>query len=189
MNIIRRIPHFLVLIFAALTSFCEVACSTAQLAQAEAVGASLVPLVQQGSVLASDAYAVYQSSNQNLTTANVISGKLSVSKVITGAQAILGSSTTAQASQSLLTAANTFVSDINGSIATYKAAGATAQATIAAVSQSGAATVASIAAVAPTTPTTSLTSPKPFLVTACIRPEYGSVAKDSAYDLHVARKS
>lgn len=135
--------------------FCLLAsgCTSSQVSEAEAIGASLVPLVQQGVVTAADAYATYQSVNQNLTAANVITGKLSVSKVITGAQAILGSPATAQATQSLTTAANTFVVDVNNAIAAAKAAGVTSPTAITnAVSESGASTVTTIAALpAPTT--------------------------------------
>lgn len=91
-------------------------CTTSQLNQAQVIGAALVQDVAQGTVVAGDAYAVYQSVNQNLTTSNVIAGKLTVAKVIAGAQAInqtVGSPATA----SLTLAANTFVADVNGQIA------------------------------------------------------------------------
>lgn len=126
-------------------------CTAAQEAEVSQVGSALIADVAQGTVVASDAYAVYQSVNQSLTSANVISGKLSVAKVISGAQAItgtLGSAPTA----SLVTAANQFVSDVNTQIASFQSAGATVPATTTAISQSGAATVTAIAAIAPTMP-------------------------------------
>lgn len=185
--ITKRWPLFLFLAVMLSGWPVMVACSTAQLQQAESIGASLVPLVHQGAVVATDAYAAYASVNQNLTSANVISGKLSAAKVLAGAQAIIGSSSTETASQSLITSVNTLVEDANSSIAAFKAAGATTDKTITAVSSSGAATVTAIAAVAPVTTSDVIESPT-FIVKATIRPEYGSVKPESAYDLHVANK-
>lgn len=162
-----------------------IGCSAAQLAQVQTAGSALIADVAQGTVVATDAYAAYQSVNQQLTAANVTTGKLDVAKVIAGAQAInqtLGS----PATSSLVTAANQFVSDVNSQIAAFKAAGATSPAAITtAVSASGAATVTAIAATTP--PTTSIASPNPFLFTSSIRPEYGSVKPESAFDLRLAR--
>jgi hypothetical protein len=111
------------------------------------VGSDLISDVTQGSVVATDAYAAYQSINQNLTTANVIQGKLDPAKVLAGAQAIT-QTLNGPATASLTTAVNSFVADVNGQIAALKSQGVTSPAAITSnISASGAATVSTIAAV------------------------------------------
>lgn len=113
------------------------------------VGSSLITDVQDGTVLATEAYAAYQGVNQNLTTANVLTGKLNPTKVLAAATAINSGLQT----PGLATAVNQFVSDANATITALKGSGATTQATINSVSDSGASTVTTIKAIAPTAPT------------------------------------
>lgn len=167
-------------LFYAFVAMSESACSTTQLQEAQVVGSSLIQDVAQGTIVASDAFAVYQSVNQNLTAANVTTGKLSVAKVIAGGQAItqtLGSPATA----SLTKAATDLVSDVNDQIASYKAAGITAPSAITpAVSQQAAAAITQIA-----------NNPVPtamLKIHSDIRPPHGSIRRESAYDLSVAKQ-
>ena len=109
------------------------------------VGSSVITDVQQGTVLATEAYAAYSAVNQQLTTANVTTGKLDATKVLAAATAINSGLQT----PGLASAVTSFVSDANATITALKGTGATVPATIAAVSNQGAATVSTVAAVAP----------------------------------------
>ena len=109
------------------------------------VGSSLITDVQDGTVLATEAYAAYSAVNQQLTTANVTTGKLDATKVLAAAQAVNNGLQT----PGLASAVQSFVSDANQTITALKGSGATTNKTIAAVSAQGAATVTTVAAVAP----------------------------------------
>jgi hypothetical protein len=104
------------------------------------VGASLITDVQSGTVAAADAYTAYQALNQNLTTANVTTGKLDVAKVLAAANA----GATALNTPGLAQAVSDLVTDANATITELK--GTPAPAVINAVSQQGAGTVSTIAA-------------------------------------------
>jgi hypothetical protein len=129
-------------------------------AQWPTVENDLVTDVQAGVVAASDAYAAYNAVEQNLTTANVTTGKLSIGKVLTAATAI----TQAAADPSLKTAVTDLVTDANKTISDALGKGETAQQAISSVAAIQAATISTVATtptVAPATPAPAATSYSP----------------------------
>lgn len=114
------------------------------------VGNAVLTDLTQGAIVAQDAYTAYNALNQNLTTANVATGKLTVAKVLAAAQA----GSTALNTPGLGTAVSDFVTDAQATITALQAKGATTPATIQAVSQQGAATVSTVSAIASAPPST-----------------------------------
>ena len=108
-----------------------------------AVGTSVIDDVQSGTVLATEAYAAYSAVNQQLTAANVTTGKLDPAKVLAAAAAINNGLQT----PGLATAVLSFVGDANTTIKNLQ--GATPAAIATAVSTQGAGTVTTIAAITP----------------------------------------
>lgn len=107
------------------------------------IGSDVIKDVQSGAIAAQDAYNAYNAVNQQLTTANVTTGKLTVAKVITAYTA--GAS--ALNTPGLVTAVGDFVNDAQATISDLKATGASTPAIIKAVSQQGAATVTTVSAI------------------------------------------
>jgi hypothetical protein len=96
--------------------------------------------VKDGTTLASEVFAAYTAVNQNLTTANVTTGKLDLSKVLAAAVAVNGGLET----PGLKEAVAQFVADANQTITDLK--GSSTQSVINTISQDGAATVTAVAA-------------------------------------------
>lgn len=109
-----------------------------------AVGTSVITDVQDGTVLAAEGYAAYTAVNQQLTAANVTTGKLDAVKVLAAATAVNSGLQT----PGLKTAVLAFVADANNTLNNLKGSSTVAQ--IAAVSNQGAGTVSTIAALPPT---------------------------------------
>lgn len=107
------------------------------------VGSDVIADVQAGTIAAADVYTAYQALNQNLSTANVTTGKLTVDKVLAAANA----GATALNTPGLGTAVSDFVTSANKTITDLKATGATTPAIIKTVSSQGAATVTTVAAI------------------------------------------
>lgn len=110
------------------------------------VGSQLLTDVQDGTVLATEAYAAYSAVNQQLTTANVTTGKLDATKVLAAATAVNSGLQT----PGLATAVNQLVADANATIKTLQAANVATPTVINTVSQSGATVVSTIKTVTTT---------------------------------------